>query len=262
MTQRFFVSAHRFTFRAEERIRFPAMAANKLRGALGFALRDHDRYFRPKQEKGPSGFADPPRPFVLRAHWLNDRTIDAGESFSFDLHLFVADGGCLAAFTTAFKSMTLDGSGVQLEAMDDRSIALSFEPDNFEARRISVEFLTPTELKHQGELVEEPTFPVLFTRIRERICALARFYSGINLEPDLMNEAAQVSLTHSSVVHQKAERRSHRTGQTHPLGGFTGTAVYEGALGPFLPWLEAAYWTGVGRQTVWGKGAIRTAVIQ
>ena len=40
-----------------------------------------------------------------------------------------------------------------------------------------------------------------------------------------------------------------------------GVAEYEGELGEFVPFLEAAQWTGVGRQTVWGKGAIRVAVL-
>ena len=31
---------------------------------------------------------------------------------------------------------------------------------------------------------------------------------------------------------------------------------YEGELGEFVPFLRAAEWTGVGRQTSWGKGAI------
>jgi len=33
-------------------------------------------------------------------------------------------------------------------------------------------------------------------------------------------------------------------------------AEYEGQLGEFIPYLEAAQWTGVGRQCVWGKGEI------
>jgi len=43
----------------------------------------------------------------------------------------------------------------------------------------------------------------------------------------------------------------------HSLGGFTGEAEYEGDLAEFLPWLRAARWVGVGRQTVWGKGELR-----
>ena len=100
--------------------------------------------------------------------------------------------------------------------------------------------------------------------MRDRVCALSRFYNGYNLDvplADLSADSTQVKLIDASMLHNKAERRSSRTGQRHPLGGFTGTAVYEGELGRFLPWLEAAYWTGVGRQTVWGKGAIRTSLI-
>jgi CRISPR-associated endoribonuclease Cas6 len=56
---------------------------------------------------------------------------------------------------------------------------------------------------------------------------------------------------------EKVERKSGRTGQVHPLGGFTGVAEYQGDLTEFLPWLQAARWVGVGRQTVWGKGDVR-----
>jgi CRISPR/Cas system endoribonuclease Cas6 (RAMP superfamily) len=57
---------------------------------------------------------------------------------------------------------------------------------------------------------------------------------------------------------EERERRSSRTGQTHSIGGFVGSAEYEGDdLAEFLPWLEVARYTGVGRQAVWGKGEIR-----
>jgi hypothetical protein len=35
-----------------------------------------------------------------------------------------------------------------------------------------------------------------------------------------------------------------------------GEVDYEGELSEFVPYLEAARWTGVGRHTVWGNGAI------
>jgi hypothetical protein len=54
----------------------------------------------------------------------------------------------------------------------------------------------------------------------------------------------------------ETSRRSGRTGQIHPLGGFVGEAEYEGDLTEFVPYLRAAHWTGVGRQTAWGKGAL------
>jgi hypothetical protein len=61
--------------------------------------------------------------------------------------------------------------------------------------------------------------------------------------------------------HVERTRLSSRTGQTHGLGGFTGHAIYSGNLSEFWPWLDAAQWTGVGRQTVWGKGQIKIWVM-
>jgi hypothetical protein len=104
-----------------------------------------------------------------------------------------------------------------------------------------------------------PEFGVLFARLRDRIAALCDLYGSGPLAVDFraMGErAGQVRLVDSALEWHARERRSSRTGQTHPLGGFTGTATYEGGLAEFLRWLKAGYWTGVGRQTVWGKGVI------
>ena len=68
--------------------------------------------------------------------------------------------------------------------------------------------------------------------------------------------AAGVRMVECEVRSVAVERRSTRTGQRHPLGGFTGYARYEGDLAEFLPFLRAAEVTGVGRQTVWGNGEI------
>jgi len=70
-----------------------------------------------------------------------------------------------------------------------------------------------------------------------------------------------VKLTRLRLEFSEAERRSAKTGERHPLGGFVGEAEYEGELGEFLPYLRAARWVGVGRQTVWGKGVIEFGVL-
>ena len=117
-------------------------------------------------------------------------------------------------------------------------------------------FLTPTELKSEGGVVERPEFPILFARIRERLMALRTFYGPGSSDIGWPANAAEIRMTRCDIAWRKAERRSSRTGQRHPLGGFTGEADYEGDLAAFLPYLRAAWWTGVGRQTVWGKGVI------
>ena len=127
-------------------------------------------------------------------------------------------------------------------------------------RRIRVRFLTPTELKGASR----PCFHVLLARIRDRVSTLRAMYQGGPIEVDfkaLKERAALVQMTRCEIEHVEAERTSRRTGQTHSLGGFVGIAEYEGDLGEFVPYLEAAGWTGVGRQTVWGKGQIACEII-
>jgi hypothetical protein len=73
-----------------------------------------------------------------------------------------------------------------------------------------------------------------------------------------MGERADaVRLVRCDLAWENVERKSGRTGQVHPLGGFLGEVAYEGELAEFMPWLRAARWVGVGRQTVWGKGDMR-----
>ena len=125
--------------------------------------------------------------------------------------------------------------------------------------RVRVRFLTPTELKSGQQLAPSPEFAVLAARIRDRISTLRELYGGGALDIDFRafgERAATVRMTRCEIRNVAVTRRSSRTGQVHPIGGFVGEAEYEGDLGEFVPYLKAAKWTGVGRQTVWGKGEI------
>ena len=116
-----------------------------------------------------------------------------------------------------------------------------------------------TELKSQNMLAAQPEFAVLFARIRDRISALRAFYGPGPLDIDFRamgQRASCIRMTRCDLRDEHAERRSSRTGQVHALGGFTGEVEYQGDLAEFLPYLGAARWTGVGRQTVWGKGEL------
>jgi hypothetical protein len=118
-----------------------------------------------------------------------------------------------------------------------------------------VTFLSPTELKNQ----KSPDFGPLFSRIRDRISTLRTLYGPGPLEIDFKamgKRAAAIRMTHCETYPVAAERTSRTTGQRHSLGGFVGFAEYEGDLSEFIPYLEIAAYTGVGRQTVWGKGEI------
>jgi hypothetical protein len=115
------------------------------------------------------------------------------------------------------------------------------------------------ELKTRGGLADRPEFGILAARIRDRISTLSQLYGEGPLPIDFAafgERAAAVEMTRCEIERVEAQRRSGRTGQTHSLGGFVGQADYAGDLAEFVPYLRAAQWTGVGRQTAWGKGAI------
>ncbi len=244
-------------------------AANILRGAFGLALQSdaYVRIFAPTRAgTGPSGLADPPRPYVLRARHLDGATIAPCEAFAFDVHLFGANPALQPAIREAFEGAARGGIGpgrgsAEIRSVTAEPVSISLDPLPSAPSRIRVEFLSPTELKSEGEIVQRPRFDVLFARIRDRVSTLRELYGPGPLDIDFAAmgaRAAAVQMSACGLRHIGLERRSSRTGQTHPIGGFTGWADYEGSLQEFLPYLEAARWTGVGRQAVWGKGEIYT----
>jgi len=147
-----------------------------------------------------------------------------------------------------------EGAGAPLE--------LDLSPGTEEVSKITVRFLTPTELKSGQQVAVRPNFHILAARARDRISMLRGLYGDGPLDVDFRGfgeRAAEVRMTRCQLETVRVERRSSRTGRTHPIGGFVGEVEYEGELGEFVPYLRAAEYTGVGRQTVWGKGAILLA---
>ncbi|MBZ5583926.1 MAG: CRISPR system precrRNA processing endoribonuclease RAMP protein Cas6 [Acidobacteriia bacterium] len=265
----------RFSFIARDSVRFPpGKAANVLRGALGLALlrlgeacpTAYARLFEPKAlDPGPSGLADRPRPYVFRATHLDGRTIPPGQPFHFDFHLFEIHNPPLDLLRQSFAEAAAEGLGPGRGRAECRScgppalLTLPLDPPPHPVTRVAIRFVTPTELKGGSQLAGHPEFAILAARIRDRIGALRALYGDGPLPIDFRGfgeRAARVRMTRCQLRHIELSRRSSRTGQVHPLGGFVGEAEYEGELTEFLPYLQAAQWTGVGRQTVWGKGEI------
>jgi hypothetical protein len=261
----FDLEACRLHFAARDSIHFPAgLAGNVLRGALGSILRtitsadDYARIFEPTSVgAGPSGLSDWPRPFVIRPSTLDGQTVRPGEQFDFALHLFDLRDAMLEHFTRAF------GQWAELRSVDRRVVTIDLSPRTIPVARIRVEFQTPTDLKSAGDL---PTadFSVLLARARDRVSTLRSLYGAGPLEIDfrgMAERARSVRTVRCELMRVAVERRSSRTGQRHGIGGFTGVAEYEGDLAEFLPYLEAAHWTGVGRHCAWGNGQIATEIL-
>jgi len=280
----------RFVFSAIDPILFPeGQPGNILRGAFGNVFRgvicaddcpgaracpsrescDYARIFEPSVSgNGPSGLRDRPRPFVFRAAYLDGRKVQPGERFWFDVHLFETRNPPLESFASAFARLAKDGLGplrgrADLVSVEQRPVSISLDGNPQDVRCARVEFVTPTELKSADRLADRPEFGVLFARARDRVSALRTLYGAGPLEIDFraMGErAAAIRTTRCDLRRVQAERRSSRTGKVHSIGGFVGLSEYEGPLGEFLPYLDAAQWTGIGRHCVWGNGELRLEI--
>ena len=273
----------RFEFRAQGPVVFaPGLAANTFRGALGLLLREvacdaacpgaatcakaiecaYARAFEPRQFiAGPSGFADLPRPFVLRAAALDGLSYQPGQVFALDLYLF--DETPAALFAEALRRLEWAGLGlhrprVTLERCAELApVSVPLDTAGEGTRRLTLRFLTPTELKSEGRTLREPRFDVILARARDRVSQLLGIYQGGAPAWDfrgLGERSRAVQVVRHQIQQVGSERRSTRTGQSHSLAGFIGEAEYAGDLAEFLPALAAASWCGVGRHTVWGQG--------
>jgi hypothetical protein len=289
----FSLYALRFSFIACERLFFPpGQTANLWRGALGAALHRiacsaecpgartcehratclYARVFEPSAlSPGPSGLASHPRPFALRASHLEGCSISAGSAFHCGLHWFDTRNPAVDALRQAFAELGVRGidsrrGRAELCSVtgDDSPLLLPLDSPPEPVDGIRVRFLTPTELKTAHGVAETPEFAVLAARVRDRLSTLSALYGEGPLPIDFRgfaDRAARIQMPRCEIGRIAAERRSRRTGQVHPLGGFIGEAEYTGRLTEFVPYLQAACWTGVGRQTTWGKGELAVELL-
>src|SRR2546421_11509950 len=180
--------AFRFQFRALATLYFPpGKATNVIRGALGNIFRKfvctptcpaaknclqkttcaYARLFEPTAlAQGPSGLADWPRPFIIRAAHLDGRRVRPQEPFHFNLNVFELHDPALAYFAFSFSQLMREGlgpgrGGAELIAihtlrdsgepaaqvfdghtlLDPQPLTLSLAPLPINPQRIRVQFL-------------------------------------------------------------------------------------------------------------------------
>jgi hypothetical protein len=129
---------------------------------------------------------------------------------------------------------------------------------------MSIQFLTPTFLRADGEVVRRPEFHHVFKRLRDRINALSTFYGDGPLDVDfrgLGERAERVPTVSSKIEWVDRFRTSSKTHQRHQLSGFVGECTYEfpslesGISNvELLQWLALGELVHVGKHTAWGNG--------
>lgn len=123
---------------------------------------------------------------------------------------------------------------------------------------LRVTFLTPTRLKHGGEIVTRPHFHVLYRSVLRRAALLysqhCAPYHWDDAMGDLVRRAEQIQTTHLNVRWADWGRTSTRQKQNMKLGGVIGDAEYQGDFTGLLPLVLLGSLTHVGKAVTFGHG--------
>jgi len=236
-----------------------------------------------------SNYADIPQPFILATPDTQAPGFEAAERFMLRLVLVGSAAEHIPLFLMSLKNLADEGVGparARFEIVEVRSQRpgtpdeVVYERGNSRVRPVQrffraqdlimegdesrdtlrLRFVTPAEIKDGGQLVSRPQFGPWFRRLRDRANALAVFFGAGALDVDfkgLGDLANDVRLTEHRTDFGSRQRSSTRTGQTHPLPGFSGEAVYEGeSLGAFMPFVRLAEWVSVGKHATFGQGRV------
>ena len=127
------------------------------------------------------------------------------------------------------------------------------------AVRACLVFLTPADLKSQGQRVDHLDGPGLFRRLIRRIGTLAESFGPSTLHAPfdyraLADLASQVVVVDQQVSSVRWDRYSGRQPPKHPLSGLIGQAVVSDIPDPLWPYLILGQWVHIGKGASFGQG--------
>ncbi len=127
---------------------------------------------------------------------------------------------------------------------------------------VLLHFLTPARFDINGKLRDiPPPFTQLVEGVSRRVSLLNSLYCGGDtfdeaLAPEERVLADSVSLVDSATQWLDLERYSSRQQTSLKQGGVTGSAIYHGPVGSFLPLLKIVQFINVGKSTTIGLGRV------
>jgi CRISPR-associated endoribonuclease Cas6 len=230
---------------------------------------------------------DVPRPFVVVPPRGPVRC-EPGETITFDIKLIGHGMAFWPFFLEAFKRLGPRGLGTgrgrfrlarawtvdplgpwetlvydgALDALRNETLiatAADIEraAESLPVEELVIDFVTPTHLKHAGEIVRQPAFHVLVRTILRRLSSLSYFHCGDRWETDyrrVIDAAKRVEIAAADTSWETWNRVSTRQGQRLPMRGILGRVVYAGPIGPFRALLVAGSVVHAGKGTVFGSG--------
>lgn len=238
---------------------------------------------------------EPPRPFILADPSPEHSELPAGSPLSLGLTVVGSAYKLLPHFTATLKRLGEEGIGrkrirFQLQSIQEldsnglprgdvyrldssfvHAVASGMgasdlaRPGDSQAKRVLIRFRTPTLLRSEGVVQNNPSFGVLMRRLRDRVSALATVFGDAPLEIDarrLGEMADGITTRHSELSRFIWIRTSARTRQRHPIEGVVGETMYEGdALGELMPWLRLGEVLHIGKHATFGNGNIEVKVM-
>lgn len=229
-------------------------------------------------------YENAPHPFIIEPPPETKRIYKPGETITFNLVLIGKAIDYLAYFIYTFielgktgigkgrgqyelTEVSCDGKAVYNPAdgqlkyfpVDLPSISESLKSTNgFESSgSITFNFLTPTRLVVNEDLVVEPEFHHLIRGLLRRISNLSYFHYGERLTLDfkgLIGRASGIRTAEKTIQWYDWERYSSRQDTRMKLGGFIGKARFAGDMKEFVPFLKLGEILHVGKGTGFGLG--------
>ena len=247
----------------------------------------------PPTEKAAANASAEPHPFVLEPP-LEEKTVyHPGETITIGLILFGEINRKLPYFIYAFDEMGKIGMGKRVGGCRGRfkleqvhygekmvvydpsegnirlpeslqELTLEKRPAEATANVLDVELLTPLRFKSNGHLEDELPFDQLVRLSLRRVSSLLGAFGDGEPSLDyrgLIDRAEAVRTGSKNLAWRDFERYSGRQKRRIPLGGLCGKVSYEGDIWEFLPLIEFATQTNIGKNTTFGLGCFQASWI-
>lgn len=301
------LARYRLHWRATTPIHLPVYAGSMLRGAFGHALRRISCMTRQKDCIGcpllntcpyPSIFAplpvehslqhftQIPAPYLIEPPAWGERSLNPGDTISFNLVLCGRALKELPLITLAFRQAMQRGIGpgdgqAELIALNQHTGHIDDEsdettiytpsgtlfaqhtqilpvPSTQTSEEVTLHFSTPLRLQENGHALppNRLTARALLMAAVRRTSLMAEFHGTKPPAWDYrkLNQQAVTVNDEIDVKWYDWTRRSARQQQTMKLGGVIGRWTLKGDLTPFLPALHVGQWLHIGKETVFGLG--------
>jgi hypothetical protein len=143
-----------------------------------------------------------------------------------------------------------------------KTSSLELTPGQPGTTQVAIRFVTPLRIIYQGKMSRRPQFHVLVRALLRRLGLLAYFHDQpVELDyRGLIAQAEAVKMVDCTLAGCEWRRYSTRQDRVIEMEGMTGTATYEGNIGPFLPFLRAGEILHIGKGTTFGMGKYQMEV--